>query len=135
MDELADYSNTQAKVIREVVANDRGFHSSYYIADEPFYGMLNETEDGVLFTSPNCEASLTMSSTEYSLSVTRSDELKCWFFAFSYGEEETRGIIHFNTIYNAKGMTAIAFLNDSEEGDFDSINRNLPYSNILLLRK
>ena len=133
MAELSDYSSTQQKVIKEIVSNDKGFHSTYMIADMPFYGMLEELDNGELSVKRNISCPLSTGSTDYDLQLFYSKEQSCWFFVLSNLSDEIRGIVHYNTEYNAMGELAFAILNDNVNDE--DISASLPYSNVLVLRK
>lgn len=135
MAELTDYSDIQSKAISEIVENDNGFHTEFYIAESPFVSSLSETDDGTTFVQPNFEADIVLSSLTYTVQFEKSNEQKCWFFTVINDEEKIQGIIHFNTIYNSKGLFSFAFLNDSQIDDFDGITMGIPYCNFFLMRK
>lgn len=133
MASISDYTDIQQKVIKEIVENDRGFHSSYLISDLPFYGMLEDTENGESVVKQNVSCSLNTGSTDYTLHIWYSNEQNCWFYNLSNLGEEIMGIVHYNTVCNAMGELAFAILNDNVS-DTD-LSVSLPYSNILVLRK
>ena len=133
MANISEYSTAQQKVIKEIVSNDRGFHSSYLIADAPFYGMLGELENGELTVKKNVSCSLTTGGSNYELQIFFSEEQNCWFYTLNNLGEEIRGIVHYNTICNAMGEISFAILNDNVS-DTD-LSASLPYSNVLVLRK
>lgn len=133
MADLSEYTTSQQKTIKEIVANDRGFHPNVMIADLPFYNMLDELENGQLVVKQNVTCSLSTGSLDYDLQIYYSSEQDCWFFKLSKQGEEVRGIVHYNTIYNAMGEVAFAILNDNVS-DTD-MSASLPYSNVLILRK
>ena len=133
MAEISDYSTMQQNIIREIVSNDKGFHSSYMIADSPFYSMLEELDNGQTAVKENVSCSLSTGATSYELQLFRSNEQNCWFFCLKYLGEEIRGVVHYNTVYNTMGEISFAILNDNID-DAD-ISLSLPYSNILVLRK
>lgn len=135
MAEITNFSNLQQEVIRSVIKNDNGFHTGFYIAEQPLYDMLSENDDGTLITKQNVDAPLGIGSETYDLNVRYSQEQKCWFFTFTYGTETFAGIVHFNTVYNARGEVAIVILNDNETDAVEDISISLPYSNVLVLRK
>ena len=133
MAELSEYTTTQQNVIKEIISNDNGLHSSYMIADAPFYGMLDELENGQLGVKKNVSSSLSTGGTEYDLQIFYSEEQGCWFYCLTSLGEEIRGVVHYNTVCNAMGEIAFAFLNDNVN-DKD-LSLSLPYTNILVLRK
>lgn len=133
MEDLSEYTASQQKVIREVVANDKGFHNSYLIADMPFYGMLGELESGELDVKKNVSCSLSTGSSDYELQIFYSEEQNCWFYSLYNLGEEVRGVIHYNTVVNAMGEIAFVILNDNV--DDKDLSASLPYSNVLVLRK
>lgn len=133
MTDLSDYTPLQQKIIKEIVEFDNGFHSSYLIADTPFYEMLEETDNGIISTKKNVSASLSTGSTEYELQLFYSEEQSCWFYSLTHLGEEVRGVVHYNTVFNAMGEIAFVILNDNVN-DTD-LSMSLPYSNILILRK
>ena len=130
---LSEYSTAQQKVIREIVENDKGFHSNYMIANMPFYGMLGETENGQMAVKTNVSCSLSTGATDYELQIFYSEEQSCWFYILSNLGEEVRGVIHYNTVFNAMGEISFAILNDNVS-DTDLFS-SLPYSNVLVMRK
>lgn len=132
MADISDYSTLQQKVIREIIENDRGFHSSYLTADMPFFGMLDETDNGQTIVKSDIIAPLSTDGADYNLRLYYSTEQKCWFYLFSYLGEEIRGIVHYNTLFNSMGELSFAILNDNVN-DTD-LSVSLPYSNILVLR-
>lgn len=133
MTDLSNYSTAQQKVIKDIVASDNGFHSSVMIADMPFYGMLDELDNGEQEVKRNVSSSLSTGSSDYELQIFYSEEQKCWFYMLENLGDEIRGVIHYNTVFNAKGELAFAILNDNVS-DVD-LSMSLPYSNVLLLRK
>ena len=133
MADLSNYTTTQQSVIKEIVANDKNLHSVYMIADSPFYSMLEELDNGQLSVKDNVSCSLSTGSTNYELQIFYSSEQSCWFYCLKYLGEEIRGIVHYNTVCNAKGEIAFAILNDNIS-DTD-LTMSLPYSNVLVLRK
>ena len=135
MAELTEYSYTQQKVIKEVVANDNGFHTGIYIAEQPLYDMISQNDDGTNVTKLNVDSPLSLGSETYDLNVRFSQEQNCWFFTVTYGTETFSGIVHFNTVYNAKGLVSIVILNDNTSDNTEDISIALPFSNVLVLRK
>ena len=133
MEDLSDYSSMQQKVIKEIITNDKNFHSSYLISDLPLYGMLQELDNGETTVKKDVSCVLGTSGTDYNLNLQYSEEQKCWFYTLSGPSEEVRGVIHYNTVFNAMGDLAFAVLNDNLN-DKD-LSYSLPYSNILVLRK
>lgn len=133
MSDISEYSTTQQKVIKEIITNDNGFHSSYMIADMPFYGMLTELENGQTSVRSNVTCPLSTGSVDYELQLFYSSERSCWFYVMSNSDDEIRGIVRYNTVVNAKGELAFVILNDNE--DTEDISPSLPYSNVLILRK
>ena len=133
MTDLSEYTTAQQKVIKEIVTNDNGFHTEYSIANMPFYGMLVELENGQLGTKKNVLSSLSTGTVDYNLQIFYSEEQNCWFYCLTYLGAEVRGVIHYNTVFNAMGDIAFAILNDNVN-DTD-LSSSLPYSNVLVLRK
>ena len=133
MANISDYSTQQQKVIKEIVSNDKGFHSTYLIADTPFYGMLEELDNGETFVKTSVSCPLSSSNAEYELQLNYSQEQNCWFYVLKYLGEEIRGIVHYNTVVNAMGELSFAILNDNT--DSSDLTPSLPYSNVLVLRK
>lgn len=135
MEGLEGYTECQKKTIEEIITNDKGFHTSFMIADIPLAGMLYETEDGIQEVQRCVSASVSNSSLSYDISLYFSEERNCWFFTVTSGTETFQGILHFNTIYNAKGEFAFAFINDNAAATSKEITAALPYCNFLLMRK
>lgn len=133
MADLSDYTTFQQKVMTDIVSYDKGFHTSFMIADNPFYGMMEVLDNGETAISKSVSCSLNTGGTDYTLELHYSEEQKCWFYLFAYSGEEIRGIVHYNTVLNAKGELAFVILNDSTE-DAD-ITLSLPYSNIFVMRR
>ena len=133
MADLSEYTTTQQKVIKEIISNDKGFHRSYLIANMPFYGMLGELDNGEMTVKRNVSCSLSTGSSDYELQIFYSEEQQCWFYSLINLGEEIRGIIHYNTVFNAMGKISFVILNDNVS-DTD-LSVSLPYSNVLLLRK
>jgi len=133
MADISEYTDAQQKVIKGIIANDNGFHKDYLIADQPFYGMLDELDNGTLNVKDNVSSTLSVGSLEYELQIFYSKEQNCWFYKLTYGEEEIRGIIHYNTLYNPMGEIAFSILNDNT--DDTNLSASLPYSNVLILRR
>lgn len=132
MADLTDYTTFQQKVIKEIVSNDRGFHTQFMIADYPFSEMLIEAESGQNIITPNATIPVSDGETEYNLNIRYSEETKMWWFCLYTSTDEIRGVLHYNTVYNAMGEIAFAVLNDNIDGDMAN---SLPYSNLLVLRK
>ena len=133
--DLSDYSTNQQKVITEILEGDNNFHSGIYIAELPLYDMLQENEDDSTTVKKSAEVPLNIGSEDYTLSVRFSEEQKCWFVSFVYGDDEYNGILHFNTIYNPRGMFSFAIINDNTSDEINDVTSALPYSNVLFLRK
>lgn len=135
MAKVTEYSEIQEKAMREVVKNDNNFHTSYYIADAPFVEMLQTDENGMSFTIGGATVSLVVPGGTARIDLRRSEEQKCWFFTVLINDEEIKGIVHFNSVYNAKGISSFMFVNETALDDYDSINRLLPYSNFFIMEK
>lgn len=137
MDEtlLSSYSEKVQKVITDIWERDDGFHSQIMAADLPFYEMLGQDSNGILYTEDKAVVSIGSGGAEFTVELRRSDEQKCWFFKASFGSDEFDGIVRFNTLYNAKGLFSFAFLNDTEPTDFDDATQALPYSSFLAMVK
>ena len=133
MSDITEYSTLQQKVIREIVKNDNGFHSSYMIADLPFYEMLEELDNGQTSVKTNVSCPLSTESMNYELQLNYSEERKSWFYLLKYLGEEVRGVVHYNTVFNSMGELSFVILNDNIE-DKD-LTASIPYSNVLILRK
>lgn len=133
MSDISEYTTLQQKVIKEVVDNDKGFHSTYMIADLPFYEMLVELDNGQTSIRKNVSCPLSTESTDYNLLLYYSEEQKCWFYELKYLGEEVRGLVHYNTVFNSMGELAFVILNDNV--DDKDLTASLPYSNVLVLRK
>lgn len=133
MADLSEYTTAQQKVIKEIVTNDNGFHTVYMIANMPFYNMLEELDNGQMGVKKNVSSSLSTDSSNYELQLFYSEEQECWFYNLKYLGEEIRGIVHYNTVFNATGEIAFAILNDNVIDR--ELTSSLPYSNVLLLRK
>ena len=132
MDELTELQKEKAL---KIIAEDKGFHTVSMQSAYPFSPMLNEDGDGYNIVYRNC--SVTIESGAYSVFITfsYSVDLDTWFFSAEWNGDKFDGIVHFNTLYNAGGEIAFAFLNDSDDDTSDSITRNLPYSGFLFLAK
>ncbi len=133
MADISDFSTNQQNIMKEVVENDRGFHTSFMIAETPFYGMLEELEDGGYTVNQNVECSLSSGGSDYTIQLHYSKEQTCWFYLLTYLSEEIRGIVHYNTVLNAKGELSFVILNDNTESE--DISMSLPYSNVFVMRK
>lgn len=133
MADITDYTTTQQKVISEIIKNDNNFHTDVLIADLPFYGMLDEYSNSEVAIKNNVISPLSTGTVDYELQIFYSNKQKCWFYKLSSLGEEIRGVVHYNTVFNAKGEIAFAILNDNVN-DTD-ITSSLPYSNVLILRK
>ncbi len=133
MANITDYSQIQQKIIKEIVTNDNGFHTTYMMADMPLYAMLEELDNGEFAVKEDIICSMSSGGSTISFKLWYSQEQKCWYYTLTNLGEEIRGIVHYNTVYNAKGEVAFAILNDnSDDGD---IRNSLPYSNVLVMRK
>ena len=133
MADITEYTTAQQKVIKEIVEADNGFHTNFMIANAPFYDMLGELESGELSVRQNISCSLSTGATDYDLQIFYSTEQECWYYKLTYLGEELRGIIHYNTVFNAMGELAFAILNDNV--DDTGLTASLPYSNVLVMRK
>lgn len=146
-EELNQLSERQKNYAVDAIASDNGFHNTYLLSMAPFIAMISETDSGSIVVSQSAMAEVSDSASSYTIRVWRSDEQKCWFFLVITGTDEIRGVLHFNTIYNAKGETSIMFLNDAEmelpeevteetKSEWvKKITQNIAYSNILVMRK
>ena len=133
MADITDYSTEQQKVIKQIVANDKGFHKSVMIADMPFYGMLDQKDNGEYAIKKNVACPLSTGGTDYELQIFYSEEQSCWFYVMKSLGEEVRGVVHYNTIFNAMGEVSFVILNDNV--DDEDMTASLPYSNVLVLGK
>jgi hypothetical protein len=133
MADITDYSESQQKIIKEIISNDNGFHTSYMIADLPLYGMLEETDNGKYAIKKNVMSSLGTSGSDYTLNLWYSVEQKCWFYNLSGLSGDVRGVVHYNTVFNAMGELAFVILNDNITDT--ELTNSLPYSNVLVMRK
>lgn len=133
MASISDYSDTQQKVIKEILTNDKGFHNTYLIADVPLFPMLEELDNGELTVKKDVACTLSTGGSNYTLRIWYSVEQSCWFYSLKNLGEEINGVVHYNTVLNAMGELSFAFLNDNVN-DKD-LNNSLPYSNILVMRK
>lgn len=133
MADITEYSDIQQNIIKEIVAIDRGLHTTYLISDLPLYAMLEQTDNGKVVVKEDVSCSLSTGGSDYSLRLWYSSEQKCWFYTLTYLGEEINGIVHYNTVLNAMGEIAFAILNDNTS-DSD-LSNSLPYSNILVMRK
>lgn len=135
MADLSNYSATQQEVIKKIVENDNGFHSSIMISDIPLIDIISYADNDMQNIARNASVNLSSFGKNYTLTVNYSEMQKCWFFVLSYSENEVRGIIHFNTLYQAKAPVSFAFINDTSSDEIDSISQSLAYSNILIMEK
>lgn len=133
MADITEYSEIQQKVIAEIVAIDKGLHTTYLISDLPLYAMFELLDNGETTVKKDVSCSLSTGGSDYTLRLWFSTEQNCWFYTLSYLGEEINGIVHYNTVLNAMGEIAFAILNDNTS-DTD-LSNSLPYSNILVLRK
>ena len=135
MAELTDYSEKQRSVMQEIVARDRGFHTSYFVADLPLAGMLMEDGGSSTMISKSGEASIYGDIGSFNLKLYWSEDAQKWFFTFSSDTNSFTGILHFNTIYQAMGETAFCFLSDSDETRQTEIGMSIPFTNLFIMRK
>lgn len=133
MADLSEYTEFQQETIKEILENDKGFHNSYMVANAPFYNMLGELESGELDVRKNVSCSLSTGTTDYDLQIFYSSEQNCWFYSMTYLGDEIRGVVHYNTVFNAMGEIAFAILNDNS--DDKDLTASIPYSNVLVMRK
>jgi hypothetical protein len=133
MADLSEYTEFQQKTIKDILKNDKGFHNNYMIANAPFYNMLGELESGELDVRKNVSCSLSTGTTDYDLQIFYSTEQNCWFYSMTYLGDEIRGVVHYNTVFNAMGEIAFAILNDNT--DDKDLTASIPYSNVLVMRK
>lgn len=135
MADLSNYSATQQEVIKKIVENDNGFHSSIMISDIPLIDIISYADNDMQNIARNASVNLSSFGKNYTLTVNYSEMQKCWFFVLSYAENEVRGIIHFNTLYQEKAPVSFAFINDTSSDEINSISQSLAYSNILIMEK
>jgi hypothetical protein len=133
MADIAEYSTEQQKVIKQIIQNDKGFHSNIMIADMPFYGMLEQLDSGEYSVKKNVSCPLNAGGMDYELQLFYSEEQQCWFYLMKFNGDEIRGVVHYNTILNAMGELSFVILNDN--CDDEDITASLPYSNVLVLGK
>lgn len=137
MSELDQLSEAQKEMATKMISDDKGFHSTYLLANIPFDSMMSETDIGTIAVSECAMAEISDSASNYTIKVWLSEEQKCWFFLFTTGTDEIRGVLHFNTLYNARGVVSFAFLNNNQDNYLtaEQIKQNIAYSNILVMRK
>ena len=135
MANISDYSSTQQEIIKNIVNGDKGFHSSIMICDIPLIDMLSYADNDMQNIARNVSVNLSSFGRNYTLTLNYSENQKCWFFILSYSENEIRGIVHFNTVYNANAPVAFAFINDTSSDELNSVCQSLAYSNILIMEK
>lgn len=132
---IAGFSDKEKKVITEIADNDRGFHSLAFAAEIPFYGMLEQDEDGYTSVADGVSVPIGGDGVDFTIRLERSNENQCWFFSLEFGEDRFDGIIQFNSVYNAKGMYSFAFVNDNDGSTFDDITKSLPYTTFFAMVK
>ena len=135
MANISDYSSTQQEIIKNIVNGDKGFHSSIMICDIPLIDMLSYADNDMQNISRNVSVNLSSFGRNYTLTLNYSENQKCWFFILSYSENEIRGVVHFNTVYNANAPVSFAFINDTSSDELNSVCQSLAYSNILIMEK
>ena len=135
MANISDYSSTQQEIIKNIVNGDKGFHSSIMICDIPLIDMLSYADNDMQNIARNVSVNLSSFGRNYTLTLNYSENQKCWFFILSYSENEIRGAVHFNTVYNANAPVSFAFINDTSSDELNSVCQSLAYSNILIMEK
>lgn len=131
---VKDFSEVSQDIMLGMVRGDRGFHSSAFVSETPFYGMMTEDENGYASITDYAAATIG-DSPSFDVTLKRSDEERFWHFKVSYNENEFSGILRFNTLYNAMGEFSFAFISDREVSEFEDMDGAIPYSNFFVMVK
>lgn len=135
MQGIENLSDRQIEIVKKILKEDNGFHSTKLIADYPFAAIAKETENGLQYINPHCSFSVSSGGASYDVTFRYSQELNVWFFSVEWSDGRFDGIVHFNTVYNPQGLCSFVFLNDSSADDSDSVGRNLQFSNFIVMVK
>lgn len=131
---MAGYPETIKNLVREMIENDGGFHSSAYLSYDFLSDMIEVDENGMTFTQSNVVKDID-GIVSMSLELDRNDETKEWLFTLKYGENSFSGLLRMNTVYNAMGDVAFALVNSNKSETFDDITLSLPYSTFFCMVK
>ena len=132
---FGNISETERKVLEEIVENNRKFYNSVNFSNMPLVDIASVNSNGLeevlsFFTVP-----IDVNGTSYNFTFRKSTEQNCWFVKVEYGDEVYNGTVHYNCVLNLGGSSAFAFLNSNEGVNFNDITNTLKYTNIVVMVK
>ena len=130
---FGNISETERKVLEEIVENNRKFYNSVNFSNMPLVDIASVNSNGLeevlsFFTVP-----IDVNGTSYNFTFRKSTEQNCWFVKVEYGDEVYNGTVHYNCVLNWGGSSAFAFLNSIEGVNFNDITTTLKYTNIVVM--
>lgn len=132
---FGNISETERKVLKEIVENNRKFYNSVNFSNMPLVDIESVNSNGLeeilsFFTVP-----IDVNGTSYNFTFRKSTEQSCWFVKVEYGNEVYNGTVHYNCVLNWGGSSAFAFLNSNDGVNFNDITNTLKYTNIVVMVK
>ena len=132
---FGNISETERKVLEEIVENNRKFYNSLNFSNMPLVDIALVNSNGLeevlsFFTVP-----IDVNGTFYNFTFRKSTEQNCWFVKVEYGDEVYNGTVHYNCVLNWGGSSAFVFLNSNEGVNFNDITNTLKYTNIVVMVK
>ena len=132
---FGNISETERKVLEEIVENNRKFYNSVNFSNMPLVDIASVNSNGFeevlsFFTVP-----IDVNGTSYNFTFRKSTEQNCWFVKVEYGDEVYNGTVHYNCVLNWGGSSAFVFLNSNEGVNFNDITNTLKYTNIVVMVK
>lgn len=132
---FGNISETERKVLKEIVDNNRKFYNSVNFSNMPLVDIASVNSNGLeevlsFFTVP-----IDVNGSSYNFTFRKSTEQNCWFVKVEYGDEVYNGIVHYNCVLNWGGSSAFSFLNSNEGVNFNDITNTLKYTNIVVMVK
>ena len=130
---FGNISETERKVLEEIVENNRKFYNSVNFSNMPLVDIASVNSNGFeeilsFFTVP-----IDVNGTSYNFTFRKSTEQNCWFVKVEYGDEVYNGTFHYNCLLLWGGSSAFAFLNSNEGVNFNDITNTLKYTNIVVM--
>ena len=132
---FGNISETERKVLKEIVDNNRKFYNYVNFSNMPLVDIASVNSNGLedvlsFFTVP-----IDVNGKDYNFTFRKSTEQNCWFVKIEYGDEVYNGTVHYNCVLNWGGSSAFTFLNSNEGVNFNDITNTLKYTNIVVMVK
>ena len=132
---FGNISETERKVLEEIVDNNRKFYGSINFSNMPLVDIATVNSNGLEVISSFFTVPIDVNGTSYNFTFRKSTEQNCWFVKVEYGDEVYNGTVHYNCVLNWGGSSAFSFLNSNDGVNFNDITNTLKYTNIVVMVK